>query len=258
MILVLGAMQRSGSRWYFSMLNDVLAAAGWLSAREVRGRLGLESVFRPPSTHLAHLHGRKLKRLDEVSRNGQSFAVHTHRGASRRLRRLFSTGRFRAAYVCRDLRDVMVSALDRGEVMRTTGQLKGRHLFGLGPYRSFARLRTVRGATLWARWQLMPRWRAWMRCPDLLVTRYEDLLVDPLRELRRCRDVLGLDVADSRLDEIVAAWQPDRGGKRHESLVKGVAGRYREVLSPREQERCRRWLRPYLETMGYLDRGPAP
>lgn len=246
-------MQRSGTRWYFNMLNDLLVETGHTSAREVREKFGLEAVFLPPATHLARPSPRNLRRIDEVARQGATFAIHTHRGATPALRRLLETGRFKANYVCRDLRDVMISGLDRGRFMRENGETKGRYLLGVGPYRSFARLHTVRGAALWAKWQLMHRWRQWMSVPGLLVTRYEDVVADTMGQMRRTADALGIDVTDEQIDRVVAAYQPQRGGKQHVSFVKGVAGRYREVLTPKEQAMCERVLRPYLLRMGYLD-----
>ncbi len=252
MIVILGAMQRSGSRWYFDMINDLLVAAGGENAYEVREKFGLQSVLWRPPYHLRRLYFWKLMRLDRVSRQGRTFVLHTHRGPSPSLRMLMATGRFKANYICRDLRDVIVSALDRSKVMHTTGQLKGRH-FRIGPQRSFARLRTVKGAILWARWQVMPRWAAWMRCRDLLVTRYEDLVADPHRELKRFAEFLDLGVSDECLQGIIDTYRPERGGTAHQSLVKGVIGRYKEVLTPEQQVLCRKRFGRYLEKMGYLD-----
>ena len=252
MIVILGTMQRSGSRWYYNMINDLMVAAGGDNAHGLREKFGLRPVPGRSSTHLRRLYFWTLMRLDRISRQGHTFVLHTHRGPSPSLRMLMATGRFKANYLCRDLRDVVVSALDRSKVMHTTGQLKGRH-FRIGPQRSFARLRTVKGATLWARWQLMPRWAAWMRCKDLLVTRYEDLVADTHRELKRFAAFVDLGVSDECLEGIIAAYRPERGGSAHHSLVKGVVGRYKEVLTPEQQALCRKRFGRYLEKMGYLD-----
>ena len=194
-------------------------------------------------------------RLDRIGRQGNTFVVKTHRRPSPRLRRLLATGRFKATYIYRDLRDVIVAALEAGERFRATH--KPRRLFLIGPYRfAFARLFTVEGAIRYARWRLVPRWEAWVRCPGVLITRYEDLLADTRGELRRLADFLQLDVTDEQMQDIAIKYQRDQGdqaAKVASALNKGVAGRHLEVLSREQQELCRKRLGRYLKRMKYLD-----
>ncbi len=254
MIVVVAGMQKSGSGWYYRMINDLLVAAGHRDARELREEHGLHDLLQMANCGLANMHADTLIRLDEVSRNGNTFATKTHRPPSKALRRLLSEGSCRAAYVYRDPRDVIISALDHGKRMREEGKRK-RHLL-IGPYRSFAKLHTVKGALLWFRLRVQPVYEAWTSCDHVLVTRYEDLLTDALAQIKRAAPFLDLDITDQRMTEIVDAYQPknldgDKSNTLH--MNKGVAGRFREVLSAEEQDLCRKRLGKCLDRMGYPD-----
>lgn len=254
MIVVSAGMQRAGTRWYYNLTNDLAIAAGYPDARAIRERYNLQSILNTVNCNMRRLHRRELMKLEHVSRETDTFTVKTHRRPSPSLRRLLESGRFKATYICRDLRDVIVSGLERGEKLRSDDD--ARRYFLIGPYRTFARLHTVKGAILWARWQLMPRWEAWMRCPGTLVTRYEDLVVDTPGQLERLARHLEWNVSDQQIEEVAAKYQRDRveqgAIEKPRFMNKGIVGRYKEVFSPAEQDLCRKRLGRYLERMGYL------
>ena len=252
MIVISAGMQKAGTSWYFNMTNDLLVAAGHRDAREVREEYNLQSILVKNDVNITRLDHWALKRLERVTREGNTFAVKTHRGPSASLQGFLKKGSFAATYIYRDVRDVIVSALERGKVMRERGL--DRRVFGIGPYRSFARLHTVEGATLWGRWQLVPRWQAWTRCKGVLVTRYEDLLADTFGEVKRLAEFLQLDLDESTLRAICDKYdgaQADRDVRIH--FNKGVIGRHLEQLSPKHQQHCLKRLGPFLKQMGYVD-----
>lgn len=250
MIIVSAGMPKAGSSWYYNITNDLLVAAGQPDSREVQKKYQLEWLS---GRNLAfkRLDSRRLKRLEEVSRDGVTFVVKTHRGPSASFVKHLSGGSFTATYIYRDLRDVIVSALEHGKYMRDNE--KDRRFFGIGPYRSFGRLYTVEGATLWARWQQVPRWRAWTQLSGVLATRYEDLVNDTLGELKRLAAFLQLDVKEEALLAILNRYDRKRVKPRGRiNFNKGVISRHREVLSASHQELCIRRLGPALQEMGYL------
>ncbi len=257
MILLSAGMQKAGTGWYWNMTNELLMAAGHPDAREVRKKYQLQSVLTAANCNLPKLRDEPVMALDRVGQEGITFVVKTHRRPSKLVRKLISQGHFKATYIYRDLRDVIVSALDRGKVMRETGHLSSRHFY-IGPQRSFAKYRTVRGAIRWARFRLLPVWKAWAQCDGVLLTRYEDLHADAHGQLRRLAEYLNLEVSDKQIETIVATY--DRGRMKADSpsarvlhLNKAITGRFREVLNQEQQDLCRRRLGRYLEMMGYSE-----
>ncbi len=257
MIVLSAGMQKAGTGWYWNMTNELLMAAGHPDAREIREKHQLQSVLTKPNCNVPKLRDEAIMALDRVGQDGITFVVKTHRRPTKLVRKLITQGRFKATYIYRDLRDVIVSALDRGRVMRETGQLHGRHYF-IGPQKSFAKYHTVRGAILWARFRLLPVWKAWAHCDGVLMTRYEDLHADTPGQLQRLADYLDLDVSEKQIETIAAAYDRSRikadiSRAAYLHLNKGVTGRFREVLSQEQQELCRRRLGRYLQMMGYPD-----
>ncbi len=253
MFVVSAGMERSGTRWYYNLTNDLVIAAGYADAREVREKYRLHSILTTDNCNLPRQGAWKLRRLERISRETDLFAIKTHRRPSRAMRRFLAGGRVRAAYICRDIRDVIVSGLEYGVRKRAEGNL--RRIWLVGPYRGFARLNTVKGGILWARLQLIPRWKGWVSCPSVLITRYEDLMADTCGQLRRLADHLELEVSDEVIEQVVGTYRKDEPGasQKFAFLNKAVIGRYREVMSPEEQALCRGHLAPYLEKMGYLE-----
>lgn len=254
MIVLSAGMQRSGTRWYYNLISDVMVAAGHPPGAKVREEYDLDFLYMP-NCNLRHIKARSLKRLNEVSEQGVSFLVKTHCGPTPLFRRFLNEGRMKATYIYRDLRDVILSGLERGDKIRAAGE--ARRCFRIGPYRTFARLHTLEGSIIWAKWQLFSRWKAWMRCKGVLFVRYEDLITDTTGQLKRFADYVDLDLPETKLQEIVDSYKRERAIKGEikmpKSLEKGIVGRYKEVFTDEQQQMCLDRLGPALKQMGYLD-----
>ena len=254
MIVVAAGTPKSGSGWFYNWTNDLLVAAGYDDAREIRDRHGLKNLLRAANCNLRKPDAATLGPLDKLAQeNDYTFVVKTHRGPAPALLRLKDAGRLKAMYIYRDLRDVMVSALERGETMRTNGELKGRH-WGIGPQRSFAKYHTVKGAIRWIRWRVMPIWRAYTNTDGVLVTRYEDMKTNPMVEIKRIAAHLEIDVPETTMQEIIDRYDRSKAMGDHISGLhfnKGVTGRFKEKMTEQEQALCARKLSRDLQKMGY-------
>lgn len=254
MIVLSAGMQRAGTRWYYNLIKDVLAEAGHPTALQVREEYNLD-FLNLPNCNLRRLKPQYLKRLKEVSEQNTLFVVKTHCRPSPLLMQYLDEGKMKATYIYRDLRDVILSGLERGEKIRANGE--ARRYYGIGPYRTFARLHTLEGSIIWAKWQLFSRWKAWMCCKGVLFIRYEDLIADTVGQLKRLTDYIEIDIPESKLREIVDSYQRDRAIKgeieKPRFLEKGVVGRHKEVFTNEQQQMCIDRLGPALKQMGYLD-----
>lgn len=108
---------------------------------------------------------------------------------------------------------------------------------------------------------------SWLDQSDLepLVIRYEDMVADFATALRRVSSALGWDSSDAAIEETVLATQFDRlreqelagsfpEGLRGNRLFfrRGIAGSWRETLSPGQAARIERDHRDVMHRLGYL------
>ena len=243
MIILSVSMPKSGSAWYFNLTNDLLVATGQADIRDLREKYRLD-FLEGPTCRLTNLKPTTLARLLRLHFQGHTFVVKTHRPLDRRGRFLLATGVAKASYIYRDPRDVLVSALDHGRRLRAEGQIH-----------SFARLVTFEDGLTFVEDHLAVG-QSWIAQPGVFVTRYEDVLADTPAELGRLAHYLGVAAAEQTFEKIAAAYRrPDEDsisaekGQLH--FNKGIAGRYRQVLTSAEIATCNQRFAAYLPRLGY-------
>jgi hypothetical protein len=246
MIVVSAGMQKAGTGWYFNLTNDLLVAAGHQDVRVLRERFHLQRLMKHGNCNIGRPILPRLAVLLSFHLLGNTYVVKTHSRPTPSLRALVAAGVARITYVYRDPRDAAISAYDHGCRLRRHKQTH-----------TFARLKTMESAILSAR-DWVQTWERWIACRGVLATRYEDLLVDPLRELQQLARHLSIKVPAEQLKTIVARYQMKEGGAVQGPRVryslhfnKGVAGRFREVLSAEEIALCNEVLGDHLQEMGY-------
>lgn len=245
MIVFSMGMIRSGSAWCFRMTNDLVVAAGHQNAHDIKQRFQLQSVMRYENCLLSGTIWQKSLILIPYFL-GNTFTVKGHGPLTKSRRFLINTGIARATYIFRDPRDVAVSAFEVGRKKRTQG-LTG----------SFTDLDTIETAILRVRWEL-EYWDGWMQHDKVLSVRYEDLLADTIREMKRLAGFLSLDVSSQKLQDIVAAYRPknlSNANQRRKGLHlnKGIVGRFRQVMTLEQLNLCQKHFDGYLQRMGYED-----
>lgn len=237
MLIISAGMPRSGSAWVYNLTNDLVAAAGGQDAREVRERVGLESILSGQNCQIGRVAAPKLLRLLLAERRVGSFTVKTHHRPTLALKTAMKSRRVRATYVYRDPRDVALSAIEEGERMRERGV-----------DRSFAQIRGFEDAIEDVR-RWLSIYDAWTSTHALCI-RYEELRSDTAHWAREMCAALELSVPDTQLVEIVERYG---AGNSIEAahFQKGMSGRFREVFSPSQIEYANAELESHLVRMGY-------
>jgi Sulfotransferase domain len=244
MIVLSAGMQKAGTGWYFNLTNDLLVATGHQDVREIRRRYGFDSILKYQNCNIEQLTLRNLGLLTIPHFLGNTFAVKTHRAPSANLRRLMSLGIVRATYIYRDPRDVVVSAFEHGQKIRSKGESH-----------TFAKLQSIPDAIVFTA-HLLPIWDMWMQPGLALAMRYEDLVAHPRKELERLAEFLALRVSSGILCQVLATYHLDRVVTDEDKISalhfnQGVVERYREVLGPKELALCQQYFGDYIRKMGY-------
>ena len=174
------------------------------------------------------------------------------------LKYYIKQGLAKATYIYRHPFDVMVSALELGQQMRTRGE--ARRYFLIGPYRSFARFYTISDVIFWVKHQLYPRWKKGTSCDNILITKYESLVMNTYDEIERLSSHLGVSLAPDEINELIKKYTPNKNGslegdkwKRGRGPIfnKGIINRYKDILTPKELLICENNLKEILIDMKY-------
>ncbi|NNF57300.1 MAG: hypothetical protein HKN04_03580 [Rhodothermaceae bacterium] len=246
MIVISAGMRKAGSAWYYTLTNDLLVAAGHPDVREFAPHFPVRSYVGDSKIKCGRLDVPTLVRLSLAHALGHTYPVKTHSGPTRALSLFHALGTVRCTYVYRDPRDVVISILDHAVEARAAGVAI-----------DLARLQTI-GESIDLVKRELERCDVWLRQPSVHHVRYEHLVVDTEHELERLSAFLRLEIAPATLREIAARYERatyaeavDRPILNALHLNKGVAGRFREVLSQEELALCNHHFAPYLTRMGY-------
>jgi hypothetical protein len=242
-------MQKAGTAWYYSLTNDLLKAGGFHDANEIREKFDLHSILKFNVCNVQQPTREKLDILTTPPVGDYTFAVKTHWPPSGYILKLFHEGRLKATYIYRDPRDAAVSAFEAGRKLREKGI-----------FERFGKLQTLEDAVM-KTYKWLKTWEKWHQVKDqALLMRYEDLLLDPLPQLKRLCDFLGIEVENSAITDIIEWWQPEQFLSRddiHLHFNKGKIGRFRETMGEKELELCSEKFGPYLPKMGYQHFSPG-
>ncbi len=95
-------------------------------------------------------------------------------------------------------------------------------------------------------------WEKWMNESNVLIARYEDLLMDYDNEVARLVGFLKLNGSKPEVQKAIDDYRPGAAeGQQGLHFYKGKIGRFRESYSAEEQAILKEKLGTYLQRMGY-------
>ena len=241
MIVLSVGMPRAGSGWHYNIIHDLMEAAGYDEAREIREQYKLQSILTEVNVNIGVLSLRRLGMVMIPALMGKDFVLKAHAGPSIWSRTLAALGLLRIVYIYRDPRDAMLSAYEYGQ--RSIS--KGRPNF-------FSRL-TNFTETLDFMAHYVVIWKDWMKEKRILTARYEDLLMNYDAEMERLLTYLELDSADEKFKTVIEEYRPGKAAADQQGLhfFKGKIGRYKEAYTSAEQTQMQERFGEALQDMGY-------
>lgn len=240
MILSVG-MPRAGSGWYYNLMHDLAVAGGGNDARWIRQKFHLNSIWTEVNCNIGVLSPRRLWLSLIPAAFGYTYVVKAHAAPSRLGKLCLRLGWVKAAYIYRDPRDAMLSAMENGQRARQKGQTN-----------AFAQLVDFEQAMAFMR-EYVRISEAWLDLPMVFHTRYEDLLSDYSRQAEKLCEFLGVDPQANEIDAVIERYRPEQATSEQKGLHfrKGKIGRYREKFSSQEQAVLNREFSAYLIKYGY-------
>ena len=244
MIVLSAGLPKAGSGLLFNLTNDMLVKSGQQDVRRLKDDFQLQGLLKNHNCNIGEPNWAGLSRLLPLHFRGHRFVVKTHWGPNRVVRRLMWPGIIRATYVYRDPRDVLLSAMDHGRKLRAEGKSH-----------TFAQCSSVED-TIPIVLQWLKETSGWLHMPTTLSLKYEDLIADPIATMKRMSAFIGINPVHGGIDLDAVFSRYDVHGSADADTQglhwnKGIAGRFRDVFSPEDLERCNRAFGEYLEMMEY-------
>jgi len=172
---------------------------------------------------------------------GYTYVIKAHAAPSLTAIRLMKLGWLRAAYIYRDPRDAMLSALENGQRARQKGRAN-----------AFSELVDFEHALAFMQ-EYVQISQAWLALPHVLKVRYEDLVNSYDRETEKLSAFLGVNQGSQQTQAVLDRYRPAQATAEQKGLHfrKGISGRYRQVFTQTEQEILNRTFGDYLIKNGY-------
>jgi hypothetical protein len=240
MIVLSVGMPRAGSGWHYNLVHDLMKTTGSADTREIREKYNLQSILTEVNCNIGVLSARRLAMVTVPALMGNTFVVKAHSGPTFSARLLQRLGLFRISYIYRDPRDALLSAYEYGQRALQKGRPNAfSHLTDFQKSLDFI-LDYVR------------IWEKWVKERNVLIARYEDLLMNYDDEVMRLVQFLKLNPNDLQVQMVIDTYRPGSAeGQQGLHFYKGKIGRFRQAYSPEEQAILNEKLGPYLVRMGY-------
>lgn len=241
MLIISAGMPKSGSGYFYNVLNEILIESGYPDARRVKQDYHLENIMRWHNNNIGDLPLNKIMKLWLVSVRAGSFCVKTHMASQPAVRPMMKAGLIRVIYTYRDPRDAVLSVIDHG-----------RKLLSQGKYHTFAKKADFDSA-----FRAVPAWfKTWSHykvLPGTKMLRYEQLIQDPFAVVRDVAQFLKIDTDEQKAREIL--WRYSRfnssGKRKGLHYNKAVVSRYTREMTPEQKQRFKYEYGAILKAMQY-------
>mgnify|MGYP005839977267 CR=1 FL=1 len=240
-LVISAGMPRAGSGWYYNLMHDLVVASGGRDTRQIRREYHLSWLLTEVNCNLSTLSTVRLLPVLLPALSGERFVIKTHAGATELVRWLIRHRKIFVAYIYRDPRAALLSAYEYGTRARAQSRQN-----------AFAQLATIDEAVIYYK-KYLKIWESWHKIPEVLITRYENLMQDYEQETVRLMDFLNIDAGASQVNEVIEKYSPEHGSPALKGIHfgHGEAERFRRVLSPEQLARITQAFGESLVVMGY-------
>jgi hypothetical protein len=241
MIILSVGMPRAGSGWYYNLTNDLMLANGAQDARQIRQRYRLQGILTEVNCNIGALTPRRITTVMVPSILGNTFVLKAHAALTPYARFIIQRGLLRPSYIYRDPRDALLSVMENGQ-----RAIQRDHPNAFSPFAEFE-------AALHFMVEYLHIWDSWMDCRQVLLVRYEDLLLNYDVEVGHLLKFLKIDSRQPKIQAVIEKYRPEKAQPDQKGIhfSHGKIGRFRQKMSPGQQEMMAAQMGAYLTRMGY-------
>lgn len=240
MIVLSVGMPRAGSGWHYNLIHDLMKTTGAADAHDIREKYGLQRILTEVNCNIGVLSARRLALVAVPAFLGNTFVIKAHSSPTNSSRFLSTLGLLRITYIYRDPRDAMLSAYEFGQRALTKGRPNAfSHLSDFDKSVEFMM-------------EYVRIWEKWNNERNVLVARYEDLLMNYSEESARLTQYLGLNESRPEVQKVIQTYRPGANDDQQGlHFFKGKIGRFRDVYDEGQKQVLADKLADYLPRMGY-------
>ena len=235
-------MQKSGSAYFYNVINEILIASGsGTDARVVKQSRNIEQLMRWHNNNIGKPTLFKLIKLIRIAAEEGPFVVKTHAGPNLSVRILARLGLLRIVYCYRDPRDALLSAIDHGRKILDQGE---KHTFA-----SMVNFdKGIKGVKAWLR-----TWKRYTEISGVMTIKYEEMMDDPVAVTKEIEKFLEISVDPQKRRDILWGLSKDniKGDRQGMHFNKATTYRYKTEMTDEQKGECSRHFGKYLELMGY-------
>lgn len=234
-------MQKSGSAYFYNIINELVVAAGQADARQIKTKYGLDNLMKWHNNNIGRQYLHKIIRLWRISNREGTFVVKTHAGPSLTTRTLGRLGILKIVYCYRDPRDVLLSAVDHGNKILASGE---DHTFA-----KMADFDTaLRNVKSW-----LGIWKQYADMPGVMMLKYENMMENPIETTKAIERFLGVSVTEKKRQEIIWKYSKHNPARNQAEmhLNKAKTYRYQTEMTQEQKAMCQAAFGKYLKAMSY-------
>jgi hypothetical protein len=242
MLIISSGMQKSGSAYFYNVINELLIASGsGTDARQLKNNRNLDDLMKWHNNNIGKLTLAKLIKLWRICSQEGTYVVKTHSGPNLSVKILSRLGLLRIVYCYRDPRDVLLSAVEHG-----------KKILGEGGNHTFANMvdfdKALNEVKCWLR-----IWKAYAEMPGVLTVKYEEMMQDPVTVTKKIEDWLDISVDSEKRQDILWKFSKDNseGDRKGMHFNKARTFRYKTEMTEEQKAACKDEFRGYLGAMGY-------
>ena len=237
MLIISAGLPKSGSGWFFNLVNDLLIEYGFNDVRELKKTFQLDNVLHHYNCNIEQLSKENINKILPLIQKGFTFTIKTHCGPGEYIKDLQNIYPVKTLFIFRDPRDIALSVYDHGVKQRNSG-----------PGGSFADIQSFEDSIRFSK-SMYPIWKEWKEFPGSFRVKYEDLVESPNDVLSEIIVDLGLIPDQNKIKKVIKAIVPEKTSGLHFNV--GEAYRYKRVWSPAQMKYANTALQEMIENMGY-------
>ncbi|HQY52744.1 MAG TPA: sulfotransferase domain-containing protein [Ignavibacteria bacterium] len=241
MLVISSGMQKSGTAYFYNVLNDLLIESGAENVRKIKDEFSLGNILKDNNNNIDGISWKDLLKISVVSFKKGTFAVKTHYPNRRSFGILSNAGFLKIIYSYRDPRDVILSVIDHGKKLKESGET--------GSFTKMIELDdAVRNVKSW-----INDCKELSKKNNILKYSYEDFIKDPENILSKVSEFLKIEFSTKSVQEVLLRYNssnPDMPkGRLH--FNKGIVDRFKTEMSISDQNRVIETLGNEIVEMGY-------